>query len=159
MYDAMHGMVRRLRPIALDRLGLRDALRELVSAQNQLHPKLSIDLRLEGDLDGLGEAINITSYRTVQECLTNIVRHADATRAEVFVRHLNGTGEDSLQVIVRDNGKGMTGGRPLEEHYGLLGVRERVQALGGKCKLVTEAGNGLSVEVSLPLPASARVAA
>jgi two-component system, NarL family, sensor histidine kinase UhpB len=153
MYDTMHGMVRRLRPIALDNLGLQDALRDLVGTQQRLYPSISFDLQLYGPLEGLGEAVNITVYRVVQECLTNVVKHAQATRAQVLVRNIDSARtERFLEVEVSDDGKGMVGAsRNEDQHFGLLGMRERVQALGGELRLRDETGAGTLVEVRLPL--------
>src|SRR5258706_2436845 len=85
IYDVVHGIIRQLRPTALDHLGLSDTLRDTVSAWRQRHPDIACDLRLEGALEGMGETINITVYRIVQECLTNVARHAMATRSDIDV--------------------------------------------------------------------------
>ena len=159
MYDAMHGMVRRLRPLALDNLGLKDALHELIANQAQLHPEIAFDITLEGDLERLGEDINITTYRIVQECLTNIVRHASATRAEILVRQRADRESCRLEIAVRDDGKGLSGAAPKDEHFGVLGMRERVQALGGEFVLENQAGKGVSVRATLPCMATSEIAA
>ncbi len=89
IYDVVHGIIRQLRPTALDHLGLSETLRDTVSAWRERHPDIACNLRLEGTLDGLGETINITVYRIVQECLTNIARHAVATRSDIDVTRCN----------------------------------------------------------------------
>jgi two-component system, NarL family, sensor histidine kinase UhpB len=148
MYDAMHGMVRQLRPMALEKLGLRDALQELVQAQQSRHAEIEFDLSVQGDLAGLDESTNITAYRVVQECLTNIVRHAGATRAQVQVER----DQRELAISISDNGKGFAqDGEDREERYGLLGMRERVEGLGGRFELSNGPGRGASVRVSLPV--------
>jgi two-component system, NarL family, sensor histidine kinase UhpB len=148
MYDAMHGMVRQLRPMALEKLGLRDALQELVQSQRSRHSEIEFDLRVEGDLAALDENTNITAYRVVQECLTNIVRHAGATRAQVHVTR----DQRELAISISDNGKGFAqDGEDREERYGLLGMRERVEGLGGRFELSNGPGRGASVRVSLPV--------
>ena len=159
MYDAMHGMVRRLRPIALDNLGLRDALHELVANQTQLHPDIAFVITLEGDLDRLGEDINITTYRIVQECLTNIVRHASAKRAEIHIRQCTDQAQCRLEIVVSDDGRGLPHSAPKNERFGVLGMRERVQSLGGTFALESLAGKGVSVRATLPCAATSEVAA
>jgi signal transduction histidine kinase len=148
IYDTVHGIIRQLRPSALDNLGLREALEELLGTFRERYPETSVRLQLDGDLDALGERINITVYRFVQEALTNVVRHAAATQAEVSVARV----ERALEVMVRDNGKGL-GERNQSDlaRFGLLGMRERVEALGGQFEIDSAPGEGLSVRARIPL--------
>ena len=145
MYDSMHGMVRQLRPLALDKLGLRDALQELASAQQTRHPAIQFDLKLEGNFKDLDPDVSIAAYRIVQECLTNIVRHAGATEAEVSVRS-----NENLTLVIRDNGRGLPVDQAnREERFGLMGMRERAEGLGGKFEVNSD--QGVTVKVSLPV--------
>jgi signal transduction histidine kinase len=110
-------------------------------------------LNLTGDLADLGEAINITAYRLVQECLTNVLRHADATRAEIEIRRDGGV----LYLSVADDGKGLGEGNESETaRFGLMGIRERVQALHGEFRLESRPGEGLRVSAAIPIRSSAR---
>ncbi len=148
IYDTVHGIIRQLRPSALDHLGLSDALEEAVGRWRELHPDMIFTLDVEGDVSALGETVNITVYRIVQECLTNIVKHARARRAEVQVRRI----DRRLLVEVRDDGRGLT--EPEAQRatrFGLLGMRERAEALGGQFTLDGAPGQGLRVRVELPL--------
>lgn len=148
MYDSMHGMVRRLRPLALDKLGLHDALQELVGSQQARNPAIQFNLAIAGDLKHIDADVSIAAYRMVQECLTNIVRHAGATRADVKVE--SGV---SLTITVKDNGKGLpTNQEGREERFGLMGMRERAEGLGGTFELESE--QGVRVNVKLPLRAA-----
>ena len=145
MYDSMHGMVRQLRPLALDRLGLRDALHELVGSQQTRYPGVEFDLTVEGDFSNIDADVSIAAYRMVQECLTNIVRHAGASRAKVTVK-----ADAFLTLEVQDNGKGLPpdhAGR--EERFGLMGMRERAEGLGGTFNLHSE--DGVRISVTLPI--------
>jgi PAS domain S-box-containing protein len=153
LYDVVHSIIRQLRPSALDHLGLQDALEGWVETWRSRYPDVQLDLTLEGDLSNLGETVNITAYRIVQECLTNVVRHAGANRAQISVCR---TG-DALEVVVEDNGRGL-GERNANEaaRFGLLGMRERVQALHGEFELVSRTGGGLSVRARIPLARSTR---
>jgi two-component system, NarL family, sensor histidine kinase UhpB len=158
MYDAMHGMVRKLRPLALDKLGITDAIQELIATRRALNPQLNFSLSIEGELDGIDEDVRLVAYRVVQECLTNIVRHAGATRADVrIVRNLAHEGE-RLTVEVRDDGKGMPAVAPGgEEHFGLLGMRERVEGVGGQLQLETQKDGGVTVRADLPVKTPEKV--
>ncbi len=148
IYDVVHGIIRQLRPSALDHLGLREAVEDLVEIWRGRHPEITCDLRLRGDVDGLGEAINITIYRLIQECLTNVLRHAQATRAQIEVQR----DEAVLRVTVSDNGKGLSPrGDSENERFGLMGMRERVQALGGEFALQSQPGAGLTVVAAIPI--------
>jgi two-component system, NarL family, sensor histidine kinase UhpB len=152
LYDSMHGIVRQLRPSALDNLGLRETLEEALSALQSQHPEIALRLETRGELDHLGEALNINAYRIVQECLTNVLRHAGASRANVFVTRIADDGGDRIEIEVRDNGRGIAGsGAEASPGYGILGMRERVQALRGSFAFDSEAGQGVRVRVTLPV--------
>jgi PAS domain S-box-containing protein len=148
LYDVVHGIIRQLRPSALDHLGLRDALEGWVETWRARYPDVALELSLEGELSDLGETVNITIYRIVQECLTNVVRHAGADRARIGVRRMG----DALEVVVDDNGRGL-GERDAAEaaRFGLIGMRERVQALHGEFELLSRPGAGLCVRARIPL--------
>src|SRR6185436_1358193 len=103
IYDVVHGIIRQLRPTALDHLGLSETLKDFVSAWRDRHPEIVCELQLEGALEGLGETINITVYRIVQECLTNVARHAVATRSDIHVTRFNDSRYgDAVKVVVHD---------------------------------------------------------
>lgn len=113
---------------------------------------------MEGELDGLGEETNITIYRIVQECLTNVVKHAQASRVDILVRRP--LGEPWLMLTVSDDGRGLTERNAVEAaRFGLLGMRERTEALGGSFELDAVPGAGVTVRVRLPAPAAAGEAA
>jgi len=153
LYDVVHGIIRQLRPTALDHLGLSETLRDTVSAWRTRHPEIECELTMEGQVEGLGETINITVYRIVQECLTNIVRHAAATRAEVRVsRERDAVRGDVLRVRVSDNGKGLAPGELREPaRFGLMGMRERVQGIDGDFNIEALPGRGVTVLAILPV--------
>ncbi len=158
IYDVVHGIIRQLRPTALDHLGLSETLKDTVSAWRKRHPEIACDLRLEGELEGMGETINITVYRIVQECLTNVARHAVATHSDIDVsRCSHAQHGDVVKVTVRDNGKGFVQQSEREAtRFGLIGMRERVQALEGEFRIDSSLGAGVTVTVVIPvkIPAS-----
>ena len=145
MYDAMHGIVRQLRPLVLDQLGLQAALQELVGSQQARHPGIRFSLAISGDLARVSAEVAIAAYRMVQECLTNVVRHAEATEADVSVNAAT-----DLTLTVRDNGRGQRADpNDRSERYGLIGMRERAEGLGGSFQW--QGDKGVRVVVSLPL--------
>lgn len=147
-HNAIANVIRDLRPGVLDALGLADGLRELAGQWRQLHPEVSLELALEGGLDDLGDMLDITAYRIIQECLTNVAKYAEANRASVQVRREAGGG--ALVLSVSDDGKGMDPAR-IGEGYGLRGMRERVAAVGGELAVSARPGEGTRVEARLPV--------
>jgi two-component system sensor histidine kinase UhpB len=160
IYDVVHGIIRRLRPSGLDHLGLAETLRDAVSGWSQRYPQMRWELALSGELDALGEALNISVYRIVQEALTNVVRHAQASCVRVSVtRERAARFEDAIVVCVRDDGKGLEQAAAQENgHFGLAGMRERVQALGGSFAISGASGQGVTVRAVLPVAGAERAA-
>ncbi|MGH8750586.1 MAG: PAS domain S-box protein [Burkholderiales bacterium] len=148
IYDAMHGIISRLRPSALDNLGLVETLQDSVAAWHARYPETDFRLDFSGQLDALGETLNITLYRIVQECLTNVVRHAQASQVEIRVANAGAC----IDLSVRDNGRGAVADIAPRGHFGLLGMRERAQALNGMFAIASARGQGFCVTVNIPLP-------
>ncbi len=148
--DAMHRMIPRLRPIQLEGMGLVDAVRDLLTATQQKHPELKIELQVDGTIPVLSEALELSAYRIVQEALTNVVRHAQATRAQISLA----TDKDGLKLCISDNGKGAETLK-REGHYGVRGMQERAESHGGQVVFQSNAPAGLTVVVSLPIKESA----
>ena len=146
IYAVVHDMMQRLRPAVLDDLGLVEALKEELSAWLDRNPEIETRLDVAGNLDDLDERINITIYRIVQECLTNITRHAGAGRVSIS---LSGD-TDSLALSVSDNGRGLDMSLP-SDGLGLIGMRERAEGLGGEFMLESEQGAGATIRVRIPL--------
>ena len=152
IYDVVHSMMQRLRPSVLDDLGLVAALQDEVNAWRNRHADIDCKFTTRGDFSGLGESINITIYRIVQESLTNISKHAesDCVTIELTRKESRGNGAHALLVSISDNGKGADldqRGRGL----GLLGMRERVEALGGTLSVRSSPGEGLQLEADIPV--------
>jgi PAS domain S-box-containing protein len=138
-------VVNRLHPTVLDNAGLYAAI-EVLAKEFGMHTGVHVALAMPADPVEVAPAISLAAYRIVQECLTNIAKHAGADRIEVDVRCL----ADRLEVTMRDNGRGLpadirTGG------HGIFGMLERAHHLGGSMDLASESGNGTSVKLVLPL--------
>lgn len=149
MYDAVHDLIPRLRPVALDALGLADALAELVADCRSRQPAGELLLEIGALPEGLGDALATGAYRIVQEAVNNAQRHADARRIAVRVAVEGG----QLLVSIEDDGRGLPADWQAKGHYGLRGMQERAAALGGECQLDPARGGGLRVTARLPLSA------
>jgi signal transduction histidine kinase len=167
--DQLHALTRdllqQLRPAGLDELGLQACVQALAERWELRHGIECVFLP-EGDLQGLGEALDITLYRMLQEGLNNIARHANAQRALLRLQRQ----ADSVQISIEDDGMGL----PLRHHaaaeateaarnaanqstgFGLIGMRERIAALGGSLQLLPGSRGGLCLRASLPLMAVRR---
>lgn len=156
--DMVRGMLQRLRPAELEGLGLAAAVRELVAAFRQRNPQMLGTLELSEGLEGLPPEISTAAYRVVQECLTNIARHAQARRVDIEVGLSDAAPVASLRVTVADDGKGFDSGAP-QRGFGLMGMRERVKVLDGSCEIDTSSDRGTTVSVHIPLPAAGAYAA
>jgi two-component system sensor histidine kinase UhpB len=151
----IHGMIRSLRPALLDELGLEDSLRELVAQWQEHNPTTECTLELKGDLDNLGETLNITVYRLVQEGLTNTAKHAQASQAAVRLcrqqmcrQQRDAENEDCITLTIQDNGKGIDS-HPPTNGYGLAGMRERVLAVGGNFSIDDSHEQGVRLDAQL----------
>ena len=142
------GLIRQLRPVALDTLGLQAALEHGIAEWRARLPNLSIELDLQGELSELGETVNLTVYRLVQEALTNVMKHASARHVRVTVSR---SGPESA-VIVSGDDDGVGAGEPVRDGgFGLMGMRERAAALGGTLDISTRPGGGFAVRAVLPV--------
>ncbi|NKF21898.1 sensor histidine kinase [Solimonas marina] len=147
IYDAVHRIIRRLRPMALEQMGLADTLDEAVSEWRALYPGLRITLRAPADVPRLGDEIEIALFRIAQEAVTNAARHARATQVGLILDVQPGT--VTLQVC--DDGVGIADERLRDSgRNGLLGMRERVQGLGGNLHVERVADGGTCIHADIP---------
>lgn len=143
----VRSMMRTLHPLSLSDLGLAATLTDLVTEWQRRHASLKIDLSYDESVDWLDDEVAIHVYRIVQECLTNVVRHAQASQARVIVRRHIIKGEAQVVIRVEDNG---VGGSMAGEGFGIRGMRERVESMGGQ--FVFESNPGLGVRVRAWMP-------
>lgn len=145
--DAMRRLIPRLRPIQLEGMGLVDAIRDLLTETQQNHSDVRFELSVPREgLPQLDDQLELTAYRIVQESVTNVVRHAGASRAMVVI----GVEADALKITIADNGKGAET-LQREGHYGVRGMQERAAAFNGDIVFGRGADGGLAVRVTLPL--------
>ncbi|WP_066366709.1 sensor histidine kinase [Herbidospora mongoliensis] len=142
--DAVTGdiqeLVYGLRPPALDDLGLAAAIEALAVP--------GTEVRVDGELADLPAAVEVAAYRIAQEALTNVRRHAHATHVRVELRRE----AESLRLVIADDGVGLP--RDRRAGVGLASMRERTAELGGRCRITGGPGEGTTVEVVLPVPAT-----
>lgn len=133
-------------PGALTKLGLSTALKQFVNKINALGV-LQIDLQIIGVKERLSEKIETMMYRIVQEILSNIIRHAEATKVNIeLVKH-----ENELVLVVEDNGKGFDTLDAKNHGIGIKNVATRVEYLSGSVNFDSAIGRGTSVIVEIPL--------
>ena len=155
VFDVVRGMMNRLRPFILDEFGLETALERIVDDWNSHHRNCSCRLVVEGNSLNLSNEVQINIYRIVQECLTNIAKHAQASAAEIHmavVESVNDRAAKYLTLDIKDNGRGFD--KTQRRHgFGLLGIRERVEAMNGTLDVNTSLGTGVLVHIYLPVQA------
>jgi PAS domain S-box-containing protein len=137
-----------LRPRPLDDLGLLAAIQMLAEETGRRHAINIVVHAPAGELT-LPDAVSSPLFRMVQESLTNIVKHAQASCVDIrFAREGR-----TLTLTVQDDGKGMDIAlTPKSGSFGLIGMRERATAMGGSVEVVSEAGAGTSIRITVPLP-------
>lgn len=151
-YDVIKSMMYRLRPPALDELGLVTALQRMVDSWNSHHAETFCSLHIALPLPALGDDININVYRMIQECLTNVAKHAHANEVTVHLRAVRADDDagENLLLDIHDNGVGLNQDR---RHWGLglRGIRDRVAALDGDIDMSSRPREGLGLRITLPV--------
>ncbi len=154
LYDAMHGLIPRLAPAALDTIGFSQALEGLVRDLQRRHPSVMLNLRQELAVNP-GPDVSLAAYRVVQEGLINALRHASASQVDVELR----AERRRITVTVTDDGVGLPKDWSRPGHYGLQGLGERVGHLGGKLTLRNCGTRGTVLAAEIPLAGLPRVSA
>jgi signal transduction histidine kinase len=146
----VHSIIRELRPSALDHLGLEDAITDLCEQHRRANPELELQLDFEGEVNRYDEYVNITVYRVIQECLTNAAKHAVASKVSVLVStYFKESGIARIVIRVQDDGQGLDANAIESRRFGLLGMRERVQAFNGDIKIESNLGSGTLITADM----------
>jgi len=147
--NEVHRFARELRPAVLDDLGLIPAL-HTYSANLALRKKLKIHLTAFGGTEALDDTRRTVLFRVAQEALTNVVRHAQAARVGLSIRKVGG----AIRMEVSDNGKAFQVEKVLlagnRNRLGLIGMKERVEMVGGTLAVVSSPGKGTTVRAEIP---------
>jgi PAS domain S-box-containing protein len=138
-------VIRGIRPAALDDLGLKAALEELVGQFTEM--AVGVEADLDEGIDGIPRSLQTTVYRIVQESLSNARKHAAAGSIRVRARRAG----DRVDVEVEDSGCGFDVRAAGQRGFGLVGMSERVLLAGGTCRVESEPGAGTRITVRLPL--------
>ena len=149
--DQLRAMLSRLRPHQLDGPGLAGALRDLLRNWQQRASGIVFNVSMPADFPALGKDERLVLYRVVQEGLTNVVRHSQATRCVVDIAVDGAT----LAVRIADDGRGLPPGG-LVRGCGLTGMAERLRMVGGALRIDAGQGGGVHLAATLPLPTSQR---
>jgi len=145
LYDAMHGLIPRLMPLSLDSLGLSESLDSLVKDWQRRNPSIELTLEQQFATD-LGPSVTLAIYRVVQEGLINALRHAQASRITIKLL------VDSAHILVTisDNGIGIPDDWAKPGHFGLRGLTDRVEHLGGRLTVANVSPHGASLRAEIP---------
>ena len=151
VYAVVAGLIRRLRPVALDELGVAAALEHCVGEWRHRLPSTRIHLRLECDLSRLDAVRALALFRLVQESLTNVARHAQARCVDIRIAAPAGGGAaERIEAAITDDGRGADLG-VAGTGLGLIGMRERMAAIGGSLVVASAPGAGFKVAATLPI--------
>ena len=148
LYDDARALLKRLRPETLDTLGLTGAIKAAVRTFNENQDACWLDLDAASDeLPQLSPKVSIAAYRVVQEALSNILKHSKATRGKVSYRF--DASDCMVSLSVSDNGIGFAVNHK-STGFGILGMRERVESVGGTMEIHSATNQGAELIFSLP---------
>ncbi len=142
----VRALMQQLHQLVLTDLGLKAALEDMISHWSERHPGLHLQLNCSDSVDKLDKTMSIQVFRVIQECLTNVIRHAQASRVQIDLQLL----QHKLQLKVQDNGMGCDLSA-LSKGFGLLGMKERIKSLDGNFRLESQPAAGFSVIAQIPL--------
>jgi two-component system, NarL family, sensor histidine kinase UhpB len=150
MMASLRGALVRLRSQDLDELGLQGSLAQLVAGWNaRSAPGAAFHLDVAGNLASVPEEAAVSVYRIAQECLTSAARHGKPRDVRLRVERVAGGGE-AVALSVEDDGGGRPARIDTSSGHGILGIRERIAALGGSL-LIEQAAHGVRVAAIIPL--------
>jgi two-component system sensor histidine kinase UhpB len=151
VYGVVSSLIRQLRPVGFDELGIAAALENCVNDWRARLPEAVIEFSIDRGFDDPNEIRALALFRLVQEALTNVARHSRATRVEIRVARIRRSEtQEFIEVSIVDNGRGADMEAP-HTGLGLVGMRERVAAFGGSLTLASACGAGFQVMASMPM--------
>ena len=158
MMEVLRGALLRLRPPDVDELGLAASLEGLVSGWNgRCAGRTRFSIELGGEFDALPRDFAASLYRIAQEAITNAAKHADASQVTLRLHMQDPAGGDQrarIELAVDDDGKAGAD-VTVKSGMGLLGMRERIAALGGRLSIETSRPSGLVLRARIPVPPAA----
>ncbi len=150
--QTLRSMIHELRPPAVLRFGLAKALKFQFDDFRETHPEIDLDMSQIADDSGLSEQARLVLYRIAKEAVNNIAKHAGATKIEIRFDYIN----NQVLLEIRDNGKGFVLSNDLIDysthgHYGLIGMKERAEVIGGEFRIATGPDIGTTIIVTIPV--------
>jgi PAS domain S-box-containing protein len=144
-----------LRPVALDHFGLEKGIHTYISKIRESHPELVIEVKIDEQDKALSDRVKVAVYRVIQNALNNIVRHSQAKYALVSFQQ-NGP---NVHLHIQDDGCGFVVPERWVElarsgHFGLVGMIERIHAVGGHLNVISAPGKGTTISVEVPVSGS-----
>jgi two-component system sensor histidine kinase UhpB len=149
LFAVVRAMMQRLRPLILDDLGLIDAIEDVISQWRSRSPQTTFRFSHDPEIEQYADGKQIHLYRIVQECLTNVFKHADATLVDIELALTADSAAPRIQLRIVDNGIGFDP-KTIGNGFGLLGIQERIANLAGRFRLDTAPGQGTQITVSVP---------
>ncbi len=146
----VRSMMQQLHPLILIELGLKATLEDLVSHWAERNPELLLTLHCDDAVDALDKKITIQVFRVIQECLTNIIRHAHASHVNINL-DIGNQQINRLHLQVEDDGQGCDIDS-VSSGFGLLGMQERIKSLDGSFELHSRPGAGMKIIAIIPIP-------
>jgi signal transduction histidine kinase len=149
--NSLRTTCRELRPPSLSPFGLEVAIRDHVEKFCDKNPTIEVHLDLMPDKQVLSDSLRLSLFRIYQQAIHNVARHAEATEM-----HIRFSWDDEMIILeIEDNGKGFEVPRQWpdlarEEHFGLAGIAERAESIGGKLEIVSALGSGTLIRTLIP---------
>lgn len=151
LMTVVRSMMHQLHPLILTELGLKATMEDLLNHWAIRNPELKLTIACPDEVDHLEQKITIQIFRVVQECLTNIVRHAQAKQAAISLQiDRQAKAGTALRLQVTDDGHGCAADT-IKTGFGLLGMRERINSLGGELTIHSQPQSGTSIIATIPL--------
>lgn len=144
----LRSMMQQLHPLVLTELGLKATLEDMVNHWSERNPDLKLSIICGDEVDELDKNIARQIFRVIQECLTNVIRHADAKQVRIDLRVQAAAGK--LFLNVTDDGQGCDM-QNLNRGFGLRGIKERIKSLAGEVSLDSRPGEGMRISAWIPL--------
>ncbi len=148
LMTVVRSMMKQLHPLILTELGLKATLEDMVNQWEDRYASMSFNLNCDDAVDMLDRTIVIQIFRVIQESLTNIIRHANANHVTINIKIKSNP--DALDLSIIDDGQGCNLDK-ITSGFGLLGMEERINLLGGSFKIQSQVNQGTQINAQLPL--------
>ena len=150
VYQVAKNMMHRLRPSVLDEFGLVKALQNMIDEWNDNQDSIFCDFTFLDVPADLSESLKINIYRIIQESLTNILKHSNASQVTVAIKKDRLDNTERINLKIEDNGIGIDQDKIIPG-FGLLGMKERVEMNGGIFEFESSTGNGVKINIFVPI--------